>query len=197
MKKILVGSVVLGSAMAFTAPASAAVVLSDFTGFALSGTYVQWDFGTFTDNGTDWTVQANDFGGGWHVLAAPVDGSGSDTLEVQLDVNPGNVADKFNVVLIDGDGTERVYRFDNLVAGAGQTLTVPLANFLQDNNPGGVPGLDISNLTVFHLQGTFENGDPGLLMDLTFDNLALVPEPASLGLMGLGGLTMLRRKRSR
>ncbi len=190
--------VVVSALLAFGVEARANVTLSDFSSFNLTGTYVQWDFGTFTSNATDFQVQATDFGGGFYVLPSAVNASGNSLLEVQLDINAGNVADKFNVVLIDADGTERVYRFDNLSNGAGQTLTKNVANFLQDNAPGTTPGLDLSNLTVFHLQGTFENGIPGLAQDLTFDNLALiVPEPATISLLGLACVAVLcRRNRS-
>lgn len=215
-------------------PSMAPVLIEDFSGFALSGTYVQFDTGTFTDNGTDWTLQANDFGGGWFDLPAPINASGRTALELELDVNAGNVAEIFNIVLIDADGTERVYRFSDLVAGDDQTLVIDLDDFLQDNAVGTVPGLDLSAITTFHIQGTFANGDPGQLLDLTLDNLALIedvgflpgdinhddfvgiadlntvlgewnqgtppsggaaiPEPATLSLLALGGLSMLRRR---
>ena len=166
--------------------------LSDFSNFALTGTYVVWDGSTFTPTATNFRVQApGDFGGSFKNLVPAINATGETTLELKLDVNPNNVANKFNVVLIDGDGTERVYRFANVLAGAGQTLTTSLATFLQDNQPGTTPGLNISNLTVFHLQGTFENGNPGQAMDLTFDNLALtgaVPEPATLAIAGMASI---------
>ncbi len=148
-------------------------LLSDFSNFNLTGTYAQWDSGTFTSGATDFRVQANDFGGGLKALSSPIDATGETDLRVQLDVNPGNVADAFNIVLIDGDGTERVYRFTNLTVGMDQTLTIDLDDFLQDNAPGSIPGLDLSNITVFHTQGTFGNDAPGLAMDLTFDILSL------------------------
>jgi hypothetical protein len=228
-------NVVLGNWNAGTPPvAPGPDVLSDFSSVTLDGTYVQFDTGTFTSGVNDFTIQANDFGGGFFDLAAPLDATGEGILELQLDVNAGNVADKMNIVLVDADGTERVFRFDGMVVGNDQTLEVDLANFLQDNLPGTTPGLDLSSLTTFHVQGTFENGDPGLALDLTLDNLALipgivplgpadingdgfvgiadlnivlgnwnagtppaasaVPEPATMALLGLGGLTVLRRR---
>jgi len=158
-------------------------LLSDFSNFSLTGTYAQWDGGSFTSGSEDFRVQSNDFGGGWKNLAPALDASGETELRVQLDVNAGNAADKFNIVLIDGDGTERVYRFDSVSNGDDQLLTVDLSNFLQDNVIGGVPGLDLSSLTAFHAQGTFENGEPGQAMDLIFDELSIgvAGGPALLG----------------
>ncbi len=172
-------NIVLGD---WNASSDAGVQLADFSNFGLTSTYNAWNSGAFTPSATDFRVQANDFGGGWRELANAIDATGETTLQVKLDVNPGNVADAFNIVLIDADGTERVYRFDNLTVGQDQLLTIDLADFAQDNAVGGVPGLDLSKLTVFHLQGTFGNGSPGLPMDLTFDNLSLgAGGPALLG----------------
>ncbi len=184
-------NVVLGNWNAGTPPtppvAPGPDVLSDFSSVNFDGTYDQFGTGVFTSGATDFTIAANDFGGGFFNLTAPLDATGEDTLEIQLDVNAGNVADKFNVVLVDGDGTERVIRYDGLVVGDNQILTVDLANFLQDNGVGAVPGLDLSNLTAFHVQGTFENGDPGLALDLTVDNLALIGGVVPLGPADING----------
>lgn len=174
------------------------VVISDFNNFNLTGTYEQWNDGTFTSNPTDFRVQANDFGGGFFVFGTSLDG-GPDgplrALRLDFTVNSANVSDAMNVVLFDADGTERVFRFDNLTAGP-QVRTILLTDFLQDNNAGGTPGLDISNITQFHLQGTFANGNPGLLMDQTFNQLSLVtiPEPGSLIVFGATGLAILLRR---
>ena len=164
----------------WNASSAAGTQLSGFSAFNLNGTYAQWDSGTFTSGANDFRVQANDFGGGWYDFT-PIDATGETTLQVKLDVNAGNVADAFNVVLIDGDGTERVYRFLNLTPGDDQTLVIDLDDYLQDNANGSVPGLDLSTIRTFHVQGTFGNGDPGQFMDLTFDNLSI----------GAGGVSLL------
>jgi hypothetical protein len=149
----------------------AQVTLSDFSNFTLNGTYAAWETGIFTSGATAFTVQANANGGGFKNLAPAVNASGNNTISVRMNVNSGNVADKFNIVLFDGDGTARVFRFENIGIGNNQTFTKNVANFLQDNAPGSVPGLNLATLTAFHLQGTFENN---AAMNMTFDNLSLV-----------------------
>lgn len=150
------------------------VLITDFSDLTLDYTYAQWDFGTFTSGATQFRVEAFDSGGGGK--GAAVDGTGCDTLQVTFDVNAANASDAFNVVLSDADGTQRVYRFSGLATGVedlGVSLTKDLTDFIQDNAPGTTPGLDLANLTGFDLQGTFGNGNPGLLMDLSFDTLEL------------------------
>jgi hypothetical protein len=44
--------------------------------------------------------------------------------------------------------------------------------------------------------GNYATNDYGVTVDIgDFDNLTLVPEPATMSLLGLGGLAMLRRRR--
>lgn len=162
---------------ALAAVSQAEVTLSDFSNFNLTGTYVAWDSGTFTSGATAFSVLAGDFGGGFQNLPAPVNATGNDTISIRMDVNAGNIANKFNIVLVDGDGTERAYRFDNIAVGNNQTFTKNVASFLQDNAPGSTPGLNLANITAFHLQGTFTNGNPGQTMDMTFDKLSFVVAP--------------------
>jgi hypothetical protein len=206
MRRILAGrfggffAMSIVASMLYTAPAAGQATLSDFSSFSLTGTYEVWSTAVFTSGATDFRLQsAGDFGGGWKDLPAPVNASGAVSLDLILDVNQANVASLMNIVLIDGDGTERVYRFSGLSVGADQTFSKDLSDFLQDNLPGSTPGLNLADLRTFHLQGTFSNGNPGQLMDLTFDNLSLsaIPEPTSLMLAGAGllGAVAIRRRR--
>lgn len=149
------------------------VLLSDFSSTGFSGTYEQWNAGSLTQGAEDLRVQANDFGGGWRNFTSPIDATGQTTLEIELDVNPADVAGVLNVVLIDADGTERLYSFNSLTVGDDQILSIDLDNFSGDNAAGAVPGLDLSSIIAFHLQGSFANGNPGLWQDLTFDTLSL------------------------
>jgi hypothetical protein len=168
--------------------ANADTIISTFSNFVPSGQYEAWTPASFTSGPTDWRVQATNFGGAFFSPPGGIHATNESLLEVNFDVNSADVAHVFNVVLIDGDGTERVFRYGNLPVGNDQTLTRSLlvqsesAGWLQDNNPGTTPGLNITNITTFHLQGTFANT---LALDLTFDNLALrVPEPATWCLIG-------------
>jgi PEP-CTERM motif len=184
--------------------AHADTLISTFSNFVPSGQYVNWTPASFTSGPTDWRVQANNSGGAFFTPPGGIHATNENLLEVNFDVNQADVAHVFNVVLIDGDGTERVFRYGNLAIGNDQTRTRSLlvqsetAGWLQDNQPGTTPGLNITNITTFHLQGTFANT---AVLDLTFDNLALrVPEPATIALVGLGALAatpLVRRRRRR
>lgn len=161
--------------------AVAEILLSDFSNFALSGTYVDWDGGIFTPGPDDFRVQATNFGGGWLFMDAPVDASGETTLEVVVTVNPDNVTTGFNVVLFSGGGATQAGFTFNIVQGT-QTLTADLWNptFF---NAGDINSWDPSDLwDQWHIQGTFQNSDP---LDITFDNLALIPAPATLAPLAL------------
>jgi hypothetical protein len=163
----------IASAM-LAAVSQAEVTISDFSSFNLTGTYGSWGSGTFTSGATAFRIQAASDGGGFKDLVPAINASGNDTISIKLDVNPGNVATKFNLVLFDADGTARVYRFDGISVGNNQTFTKNVASFLQDNNVGSVPGLNLANLTAFHIQGTFENANA---IDMTFDNLSMIVAP--------------------
>ena len=191
----IAGVTALGTVLGGGSQSSADVLISDFSNFSQTGTYVEWDNGTFTSGATDWRVQANDFGGGWVTLGSQIDASAEDTIELTLTVNPGNAAPFFNLVMFSGapGSTQAAWRFP-LVPGT-QTLIADLDNpdFF---NAGDILSWDKSDIgNEWHLQGTFQNGNPGLAMDVTFDNLVLTPEPASLGLLGLGVLALAGRRR--
>lgn len=170
------------SALGTTSHAS--VVISDFDFAALGYTYAQWSGGTFTPGASNFRVESFDFGGGGLGVGS-IDGTGCDTVQLTLDVNSPNATTDINVVLTDADGTQRVYRFSGLTTGVadpGLVVSKAVTDFLQDNAPGSTPGLDLANITGFDVQGTFGNGDPGLVLDLTFDRLELTDS-------GLGPIT--------
>ncbi len=178
---------------------ASAITLSDFSNFNQTGTYEAWNAGTFTSGATDWRVQAGNFGGGWKTLVSQIDASAANLIEIKLTANPDNVATSFNLVLFSGSPSDTAAGWNFPVTPGAQTLTADL------NNPGFYNSGSIATWNKgsigpeWHLQGTFANGNPGLAMDLTFDNIAfLVPEPASITLLGflaMVGSPVLRRRR--
>ncbi len=88
------------------AGARAEVLISDFSNFSQTGTYVNWDFGTFTSGAIDWRVEADNFGGGWVTFAPQIDASAEDLIQVKLTANPANVATNFNIVLFSGSPSD-------------------------------------------------------------------------------------------
>lgn len=172
------------------AQAKAEVVISDFSNFSQTGTYEAWNAGTFTSGATDWRVEAGNFGGGWVEFAPQIDASAENLIEFKLTANPANVATNFNLVLFSGSPSDTAAGWTFTVSPGAQTLTADL-NTPQFFNNGSIATWDKSNIgNQWHLQGTFANGNPGLAMDLTFDNLALVPEPSSIALFGLASLVV-------
>jgi hypothetical protein len=173
--------------------ASAAVLVDDFSAHTVTGTYGSW--GPGVQNATDWTLAAGDaMGGGW-ISGLAINGGAENTIELTLTRNPGDVNGAFNIVFVSADGGDLSGAdagWSVLPAPGTQTILLDLDNPDFFNKPNSsLLTWDKSDITEYHLQGNW-GGDA---VDLTFDNLVLTPEPASLALMGLGGLAMLRRKR--
>jgi hypothetical protein len=182
-------SVAAAAAALCASSAVADILLSDFSNFQLSGTYVDWDAGTFTSGPDSFRVEATNFGGGWLFMDAPIDASGETTLEIVVTANPNNVTSAFNVVLFSDNGTTQAGFTFNIVQGT-QTLTADLMSpdFF---NAGDINTWNPANLwDQWHLQGTFQNADP---LDLTFDNLALIPAPLTLAPFALAAVWRRRR----
>lgn len=172
------------------AQAKADVLISDFSNFNQTGHYEAWNAGTFTSGATDWRVEAGNFGGGWVTFAPQINASAENLIEIKLTANPANVAASFNLVLFSGSPSNTAAGWNFPVSPGAQTLTADL-NTPQFFNNGSIATWDKSNIgNEWHLQGTFANGNPGLAMDLTFDNLALVPEPASIVLFGFASIAV-------
>lgn len=147
-------------------------LISDFSNFTLDGTYEQWDPNETTSDAASFTVVSTDWGGGFKDISPNIFAPGATELVLDVTVNAGNLADTVRVVLADADGTERFYDFAIPGVGA-HTLVLPISGWSFQISPGTTPGLDLGDLNFFHIAGGFNNGDPGVAFDVTFDNLAL------------------------
>lgn len=86
---------------------------------------------------------------------------------------------------IDGGGTS-----SSEILGGGP---LPLTDSYQTFTFNTVAGSDVSGGVSLQFTAT-TGGAPGSTAVVFIDNVSVVPEPATLGLMGLGGLAMLRRR---
>lgn len=156
-----------------TSGPSSGAMISSFSNFVPTGVYGNWTPANFTSGANNFRVQSTDWGGCYYFINPPINASGATEIKLDVTLNSGNLTDRLIVVLVDGDGTTRVYSFDNLVGGT-HTLTRDLATFASEDNPGSVPGLDLSTLVQFNVAGAFHHGNPGVPLNVTFDNLELV-----------------------
>jgi hypothetical protein len=165
------------------------LVLSDFNNVGLDGEYNSWTSGTVTTGATALTVSATGFGGGFDTFAA-TDASAYDTIELDVTVN-ADTSPTVLTILQDGDGTQYGYRWFGLALG-NHVLTfslTPVPDLIPsfgdsfEANPGASAGLDLTTINAFQLQ--IDDSDT---YDVSFNNLAVVPEPASALLLILGGL---------
>jgi hypothetical protein len=172
------------------------LVLSDFNNVGLDGVYASWSTGTITTGATAMTVSATFFGGGFDTFAA-TDVSAYDTIELDVTVNL-DTAPTVLSILQDGDGTLYAYRWFGLALG-NHVLVMPLTpvpNLIPgygdsfEAAAGTTAGLDLTTINAFQLQ--IDNLDT---YDVSFNNLAVVPEPASVVLMMIGGLGLAAHRR--
>ncbi len=185
-------------AAATAVPSSAGVIIEDFSNYTSGGNVAAWadSTTTFTPGPTEWTVDVAGGGFGFHFddtgnPGVGIDISGKSTLELDVTVNSGGeFGTTVIVVLQDINGVQDAYDFGallgNLPAGFSGTLSTPLT----------LPGnFDTTGLDFFQLQGnSFATNFP-VAYSLTFDELRVVPEPATGALLGLGALLAVRRRR--
>lgn len=192
--------------------ASGQVVLQDFTG---NGNF-DGTFGDFaaTPGLTGITISSpTDDGGGFTgVGGGSLDLNESNSLFITARLNAGNTATNFRVILLeeDGAGTGEAFGYDVDTSLLNETTftTVNLGTLATafDIGPnvgfGRAAGDGLVNIDGGANEGLYEyqiqsgfTGQSNLQVEVAnvFTN---VPEPASLMLVGLGGLAMLGRRRS-
>jgi hypothetical protein len=165
----------------------------------LTGTYVDWDSAMFTQNPFSFEVDdTTQFGGAWFTLPNPFlngTANGEDKLSLTIDIKQDNQADGINVVLFDANGTQAGFAFDI----TGLTGSVNLMSDLLNPsffNAGDINTWDPSQIgDQLHIQGNFANSN---FLHINWEDLRTtnaIPEPASIGLMAIGALGMVFRRR--
>ena len=192
--KWLTAVVAAASGLAMANSAKADVILSDFpAGFTLDAYYANWATATIDNSTPGFSVTSAGYGSGYKAIN--IDGSGNTIIQMTFDLEgPAGLPISSAIAdLTDADGTQVQYAMQyGVQAGNGQTYSM----LLSAGNvaaPGADSILDLANLTAFNIED-----DPGGYSGpytITYTDLRLVPEPASLTLLVLGAAGLLAARR--
>ncbi|MEM7682226.1 MAG: PEP-CTERM sorting domain-containing protein [Planctomycetota bacterium] len=170
--------------------AHASFVLEDFDNFAPFGPgnyFGGWSAAVATSGPTGFTIDTTGFGGLFEAIETTPVPPGVDTLELDVTVTQGPVNIIFVTDATPAFGGQGRYFFANVPVGS-HTLTADLA---LDNTLATSPLTEL--IQFFQIQAEF-----GTPYTVTFDEarLVVIPEPASLAGLALGGLLVARRRRA-
>ncbi|MEM6749288.1 MAG: PEP-CTERM sorting domain-containing protein [Planctomycetota bacterium] len=187
-KPLALGLAVSTGGLVLSPTAAANFIIEDFdnfTPFAPTNYFAGWNPTVATSGATGFTIDATGFGGFFEAVQGPPPVPPVvDTLQLDVTVNTGPV--NLIVVTDDGLGGQSRYFFGAVPAGN----SVLTADLVADNTLATSALTEL--ISFYQVQGEF-----GTPYNVTFNDLRLVqiPEPASAGLLGLGGILAARRRR--
>jgi hypothetical protein len=157
-------------------PAVANTTINTFDDFTSDALFGSWSSATIDSGLTAYTITATNYGSNYKYN--PVDGSGEKTVELTVTLsssapNSGKLGPI--VTLEDADGTSFNYAWYGQLNGH-RVLTMPLTSSSRTTNAAGtVAGLDLANLTNFHLQ--LDPSDYHSGYTVAWENLRLTGAP--------------------
>ena len=185
--KWLTALVAIAGALVTVNSAMAQVEIDNFQNFTPNALYASWatPAATITQHPASWEVNSLGYGSLWK-YEGDIDGSHMTQVQLTVDISgdPGFIAGPI-VDLIDAAGNWGTYAFYGITTPGSYVLTADLST---------TPWLNTADIQHIHLEcdpSSFTTG----YYDLNFKNLALVPEPASLTLLGLGALSLMIARR--
>lgn len=201
MKRSLLASTLsVAGSLILASHAMAAATITTFDNFTSDALYASWTSATIVSGPVSYDITATGYGSNYkYIGGTPINGIGSTHLELTVSLSGPAAADGQLgpiISLIDADGTRNNYAWYGRPLGS-QVLTMPIDSPTGVEAAGTTPGLDLSTLTHMHMQldpGGF--GTSGAYT-VSWQNLALIPEPSSMALLGLGALGLLVARRRR
>jgi len=202
-------AVLLGLAVSASGAYAADTVSHGFngTGFVNDPVFTGYDFDSWTGNITSGATfveiagSATEIGGAGIIygVGALKDFSGMAGVELTAQLGAGNVADNFQVSLIDLSGVQAVYRFAASDFDAGN-MTASFQSTFDTFDPQGF-GRDVDRTQIWGLQfsGDFTPPASTDAVHVLVDNIAVtaVPEASSYAMFGLGLLGVMAARRLR
>lgn len=184
------------TALAIAASASASVTITDFNNFTSDALYPSWSSAGVVSGPDSYSITATGYGSNYKYIGFPViNGAGMTQLQLTVTLDGLPAADGQLgpiVTLIDADGTTYNYAWYGQTLGQ-HVLTMDVESPSWVGAAGSTAGLDLDTLTHMHMQldPSGYTSDP---YTVEWEDLSLVPEPASFALIGLGALAVLRRR---